>query len=100
MPDPLDALRLSVVPVAPDPSFAVALRRRLLDLLSTNDALTDALEEESMTDVLNRAGLSRNGTRHGDVSYVSLAVADGAAARAFYGSVLGWHFAPGPVDAV
>ena len=37
----------------------------------------------------------RNGAAHGDVAYVSLGVPDLAAARAFYGAVLGWTFAPG-----
>jgi predicted enzyme related to lactoylglutathione lyase len=37
----------------------------------------------------------RNGRRHGDVSYVTLGLPDLARGRAFYGSVLGWHFSPG-----
>jgi uncharacterized protein len=39
-----------------------------------------------------------NGTRNGDVSYITMEVRDSAKARAFYGSVLGWHFAPGHVE--
>ncbi len=37
----------------------------------------------------------RNGTRHGDVSYISLGLPDLARGRAFYGAVLGWRFDPG-----
>ena len=37
----------------------------------------------------------RNGVRGGDVSYISLGLPDLARGRAFYGSVLGWHFSPG-----
>lgn len=39
-----------------------------------------------------------NGEGHGDVSYLTMMVPDSAAARAFYGSVLGWTFSPGRVD--
>ena len=39
-----------------------------------------------------------NGVRHGDVSYVTMEVRDSAAARAFYGSVLGWRFTPGTIE--
>jgi predicted enzyme related to lactoylglutathione lyase len=38
-----------------------------------------------------------NGRRHGDLGYLTLEVVDSAKARAFYGSVLGWRFAPGSV---
>jgi uncharacterized glyoxalase superfamily protein PhnB len=34
-------------------------------------------------------------TRPGDVAYVTMVVADGERATAFYGAVLGWQFAPG-----
>ncbi|MEA2703655.1 MAG: hypothetical protein QOD63_1600 [Actinomycetota bacterium] len=34
------------------------------------------------------------GTRHGDVGYLSFQVPDLGRAQAFYGSVLGWEFAP------
>ena len=37
----------------------------------------------------------RNGTRPGDVSYVSLALPDVARGERFYGGLLGWSFAPG-----
>ncbi|HEV3451369.1 MAG TPA: VOC family protein [Acidimicrobiia bacterium] len=39
-----------------------------------------------------------NRTRHGDLAYVTMEVVDAAAARSFYGSVLGWRFAPGRVE--
>lgn len=39
-----------------------------------------------------------NGSRHGDISYLTMHVVDSALTRAFYGSVLGWHFNPGRVD--
>ena len=38
-----------------------------------------------------------NGARHGDVSYITMEVRDSGRARAFYGAVLGWQFAPGRV---
>lgn len=36
--------------------------------------------------------------RHGDLAYLSHAVADTSRARAFYGAVLGWTFGPGRVE--
>ena len=93
--DPLDALRTPVVPVAPDPVFASRLRRRLAQQLQAHHAR----QEAPVTDVLLRDGFSRNGTRHGDVSYITLAVPDAAAARRFYGRVLGWTFGGGQLDA-
>ncbi|HEY7946600.1 MAG TPA: VOC family protein [Acidimicrobiales bacterium] len=42
--------------------------------------------------------LAPNGVRQGDVSYITMEVVDSAAVRAFYGSVLGWRFAPGHVE--
>ncbi len=95
MPDPFEALRSPVVPVAPDPDFTARLRRRLVRALSPT-----APQEENMTDVLLRNELSRNGTRQGDISYISLGLTDDASGRAFYGSVLGWRFASGQVDHV
>lgn len=38
-----------------------------------------------------------NGTRAGDISYMTMEVADSVRARAFYGLVLGWSFRPGRV---
>ncbi|PZS18453.1 MAG: hypothetical protein DLM57_06240 [Pseudonocardiales bacterium] len=93
MTDPLDALRSPIAPVDPDPEFAAALRERVLHAL-----LAAPPQEEAMTDVLLRDGLSRNGTRTGDVSYISVGLPDLARGRAFYGAVLGWTFAPGQVE--
>jgi uncharacterized glyoxalase superfamily protein PhnB len=39
-----------------------------------------------------------NGSRPGDVAYVTMEVPDSARTRAFYASVLGWRFTPGRVD--
>lgn len=36
-------------------------------------------------------------SRHGDIAYFTFEVVDSAAARAFYGSVLGWEFRPGRI---
>ncbi|HEY9476558.1 MAG TPA: VOC family protein [Mycobacteriales bacterium] len=41
---------------------------------------------------------SANGTREGDLSYLTLKVIDAARARDFYGTVLGWRFSPGSVE--
>jgi predicted enzyme related to lactoylglutathione lyase len=55
--------------------------------------------EESKAAVagVDRASLPRNGTRAGDISYMTLEVVDSARARAFFGRVLGWRFRPGRV---
>ena len=39
-----------------------------------------------------------NGTRPGDLAYVTCEVGDSTRARAFYGAVLGWRFDPGRVE--
>lgn len=39
-----------------------------------------------------------NGRQPGDLSYLTLEVVDSARARAFYGAVLGWTFAPGRIE--
>ena len=46
-----------------------------------------------------RGGRERVAPRggHGDVAYLTMEVEDSSAARAFYGSVLGWRFSPGHV---
>lgn len=93
--DPLDALRTAVVPIAPDPAFASRLRRRLAEQLQAHNAQ----QEGQMTGVLLRDRFSRNGTRHGDVSYITLALPDPAAGRRFYSQVLGWTFGSGQLDA-
>jgi predicted enzyme related to lactoylglutathione lyase len=51
-----------------------------------------------MPEVVLRDRLSRNGTRHGDVSYITLALPDAAAGRRFYGTVLDWTFGAGRID--
>jgi predicted enzyme related to lactoylglutathione lyase len=40
---------------------------------------------------------SATGRREGDLSYITLEVADSSRARAFYGAVLGWRFSPGTI---
>lgn len=89
MSDPFDALRSPVVPVAPDPDFAARLRRRLVQAVSP----TASQEERPMTK--DPTVRSRNGSRHGDVSYITLGLPDLAKGLAFYGAVLGWRFSPG-----
>ena len=39
-----------------------------------------------------------NGTRHGDVGYISFEVPDLSDAMDFFGDVLGWRFSPGSAD--
>jgi predicted enzyme related to lactoylglutathione lyase len=39
-----------------------------------------------------------NGTRQGDIAYLTMRVIDGRKARDFYGSVFGWTFTPGRVE--
>ncbi len=86
-PDPLDALRAPIIPIAPDPSFASRLRERLTRLQPAS-----INEERTMSiDLTNRP---RNGVRHGDVSYITLGLPDLARGRAFYGTVLNWRFGP------
>ena len=41
---------------------------------------------------------AQHGRRPGDLAYLTLEVVDSAAARAFYGAVLGWTIAPGRVE--
>jgi len=86
--DPLDALRAPITPLAPDPGFAADLRERLVQAL-----LAPPSTEQPMTTHLSTR--PRNGTRHGDVSYITLGLPDLARGRAFYGTVLGWRFGPG-----
>jgi predicted enzyme related to lactoylglutathione lyase len=99
VPDPLDALRTPIVPLAPDPAFAARLRRQLeQEQADREQSDTDEEEELRMTDVLLRDRLSRNGTRHGDVSYITLALPDALAGRRFYGHLLEWSFGPGRLE--
>lgn len=97
MTDPLDSLRAPIVPMAPDPMFASRLRHRLeQELVRQEAALSE--EEDPMSDATVRNQVSQHGTRHGDVSYVTLAVPDAAAGRRFYGRVLGWRFGTGALE--
>jgi uncharacterized protein len=103
--DPFDALRAPIVPLAPDPAFAADLRARLERTLSTAETDNPASDQEVpmprtevIGEVLLRDGLSRNGTRTGDISYISLGVPDLDRARAFYGALLGWRFDTGRLD--
>ncbi|HEX3780723.1 MAG TPA: VOC family protein [Pseudonocardiaceae bacterium] len=85
--DPLEALREPVVPVDPDPVFAATLRARL------RRALLDRTGVSMTTNTESAAGETTSA--EGDVQYVSLWLPDVLRAEAFYGSVLGWQFAPG-----
>ena len=103
MTDPLDALAAPIVPIAPAPTFAAELRSRLERELSRRAGADQAEhveqeKKESMPDALLHNQVSRNGTRHGDVSYVTLALPDAAAGRRFYSGVLGWSFGTGAVE--
>lgn len=91
--DPLDALRAPITPTAPDPGFAADLRARLVRALLAPPKIPPSKEQPIMTTDLSTR--PRNGTRHGDVSYISLGLPDLARGRAFYGAVLGWRFGPG-----
>jgi predicted enzyme related to lactoylglutathione lyase len=42
--------------------------------------------------------LQANGSRAGDLAYITMEVQDSVAMRAFYGEVLGWRFNPGHVE--
>ncbi len=86
--DPLDALRAPIIPLLPDPAFAAELRNRLVRAVRPPTAKEPAVSTETTT-------RPRNGTRHGDVSYITLGLHDLARGRAFYGAVLGWQFSPG-----
>jgi uncharacterized protein len=48
---------------------------------------------------LLRERLSRNGSRPGDVSYITLALPDAGRGRRFYRAVLGWTFDAGQLEA-
>lgn len=77
MIDPLDVLRQPLVPLAPDPGFAVRLRERVRRALAEGDTMTT---QRQLTDT------------EGDVAYVSLQLHDARQARQFYRGVLGWRF--------
>jgi predicted enzyme related to lactoylglutathione lyase len=42
--------------------------------------------------------LEANGSRQGDVAYITMEVRESAPVRSFYGQVLGWRFTPGHVE--
>lgn len=94
--DPLDVLRAPSTPLAPDPAFAVDLRDRLVRAVLAPTPSAPTLKEPRMSTELTTR--PRNGTRHGDVSYITLGLPDLARGRAFYGAVLGWRFSPGGSD--
>lgn len=77
-PDPLNALRLTVTPIAPRPEFAAELRRRI---------------EAALTTIAEGGGTMRMS----EIGYVTMGFPDAERARDFYGSLLGWQFAPGDV---
>ena len=82
--DPFDALHDPVSPRTPDPSFAAALRERLLRAVAASSAKENVMRNE-MT------ARPRNGIRHGDVSYITLGLPDLARGRDFYAAVLGFR---------
>jgi predicted enzyme related to lactoylglutathione lyase len=75
--DPFDGLRRPIVPLAPRPAFAAALRRRLQEELRMTTGDT-SLEEAG------RAGT-------GQLVMVHLRVGDADRAMAFFGALLGWE---------
>ena len=99
-PDPLHALRAPVVPIEPSPIFAADLRQRLTRAVlaaipTTPAARTPSPTPEEPVMSTNLTSRPRNGTRHGDVSYITLGLPDLDRGRAFYNAVLGWQFSPG-----
>jgi predicted enzyme related to lactoylglutathione lyase len=82
--DPLDALRSTTTSLAPDAAFAADLRDHLVRAVSTPHPKEPPMKTETTT-------RPRNGHRNGDVSYITLGLPDLARAKAFYGTVLGWH---------
>jgi uncharacterized protein len=83
--DPFDALRSPITPLAPDPTFAADLRRRLVRPVPPGTPKERVMTSPTTARV-------RNGYRHGDVSYITLGLPDLARGQAFYGAVLGWRF--------
>jgi predicted enzyme related to lactoylglutathione lyase len=90
MPDPFEALRTAPTPIDPDPAFAARLRARVFRaLLASQGDLNVTLQA---TDTANRL-------RQGDISFLSLWVADVQRASMFFSSVLGWTYTDnGPGD--
>lgn len=48
--------------------------------------------------LLNQPPAGATRIRHGDIAYVTITTPDDERAKAFYGGVLGWRFAPGSVE--
>ena len=129
MTDPFEALRLPTTRVDPDPGFAAALRDRLVARLlevpmttgtnprarndtvrARNDtvrARNDTVRARNDTvrarnDTVrarNDTVRARNGSKQGDIAYITLNVPDLERAKTFYGSVLGWTYDAGNVEA-
>jgi uncharacterized glyoxalase superfamily protein PhnB len=64
---------------------------------------SDCVDDQGMAFAVYEAGADNarpapNGTRPGDLAYVTFEVTDSTRARAFYGAVLGWRFDPGRVE--
>jgi predicted enzyme related to lactoylglutathione lyase len=62
----------------------------------------DCVDNQGVPLALMEAGNSPrpplNAQTHGDLTYFTMEVVDSAAARSFYGAVLGWEFSPGGVE--
>lgn len=76
--DPFDALRRPIVPLAPRPTFAALLRRRLQ-------------EELDMTLADDQATQDTDSAAAGHLVMVHLRVGDADRAMAFFGALLGWN---------
>lgn len=61
----------------------------------------DGIDDQGVVFALHRAGAGprppANGARPGDLSYLTIEVADSARTRAFYGAVLGWEYDRGRI---
>jgi uncharacterized protein len=86
-PDPLDALRETVVPVEPDPAFAARLRARLEFAVLLPKGDNDMTTHESRS-----VYTEENTATEGDVVYAALWLPDSTRGEAFYSAVLGWPF--------
>ena len=86
MADPLDALRLPTAPVAPDPTFAAALRDRLVAALAPEPTDPDAVPAISLRGDTT-VTTTEPTTTHALTPYI--AVSDAAAALDWYRDVLG-----------
>lgn len=93
MNDPLEILRLPVVPVEPDSAFATRLRERVeraLDLPRGVNVSSETSPSSTATDDQTY--------RQGDIGYAWVSVPDVERAVTFYGAVFGWTVEPGSVD--